>query len=140
MEHSPQPGQILHYENFRFSDGSEKNKFFIIIYLSDITSPCLLLKTTSQSRRYADCTNGCNYEKKAFFISKDCDEYFSKDTYIQLPEIIPVDAATVFAGTLSRKLDLKIALTYDCFRDLMKCLRKFREDISERHWKLLFKK
>jgi hypothetical protein len=141
MQHSPQPGQILHYEKYRFlDDGSERNKFFIIIYVSDITSPCLLLKTTSKERRYTGSKQGCNRDKKAFYIPKGCGEYFKKDTYIQLPEIIPIDGARIFAGTLSSRLDLKIALTYDCFRDLMKCLRKFREDISERHWNLLFNK
>jgi len=137
MQHVSQPGQVLLYKNYQFEDGSVKDKLFVVMYVADITSPCLLLKTTSQSRRYMGCQEGCDQQKKALFIPSNRGECFPRDTYIQLPEIFEIPAAEIFAGTLSGSMDLKNALSVDCFKRLKSCLKKFREDISLQHWKLI---
>jgi hypothetical protein len=138
MQHHPQPGQVLYYENFQFEDGSAKDKLFVILYIGDINSPCLVLKTTSQSRHYKDCQEGCDQQKRVFFIPLNWRECFPLDTYIQLPQIIEIPAAEIFAGTLSRKMRLRNSLSIGCFARLKSCLKKFRGDISLQHWKLIF--
>lgn len=138
MQHHPQPGQILFYKNFPFENGSTKDKLFVILYVADINSPCLVLKTTSQSKRYAGAKEGCDPQKKVFFVPKDWRECFPRDTYIQLPQIIEKSAAEIFAGTLSKRIYLKNALSADCFAQLKNCLRQFKGDISLQHWKLIF--
>lgn len=134
----PQPGQILFYENYKFEDGSSKDKLFVILCISDINSPCLVLKTTSQSKRYKNCLEGCDLKNRSFFVPLTWNECFPLDTYIQLPEIIEIPSAEIFAGTLARKMHIKNALSYDCFQKLKSCLRKFKNDISLEHRKLIF--
>lgn len=138
MQHHPQLGQVLFYENFQFENGSKGDKLFVILYVADINSPCLVLKTTSQSKRYAGSKEGCDSQKKVFFVPKDWRECFPLDTYIQLPQIIEIESAEVFAGTLAKRMRLKNALSADCFAKLKNCLKQFKGDISLQHWKLIF--
>ena len=139
MQQVPQPGQILYYKDFQFEDGSSTDKLFVILYVADINSPCLVLKTTSQSKRYAGVEEGCNPQKKVFLIPVDWRECFPLDTYIQLPQIIEISAAEIFAGTLSKRIYVKNALSAGCFAQLKNCLKQFRRDISQEHWHLIFK-
>lgn len=139
MQQVPQLGQILYYKDFQFEDGSSTDKLFVILYVSDINSPCLVLKTTSQSKRYAGVEEGCNPQKKVFFIPVDWRECFPLDTYIQLPQIIEIPAAEIFAGTLSKRIYVKNALSAGCFAQLNNCLKQFRRDISQEHWHLISK-
>ena len=62
----PQPGQILCYKDFEFGDYSKKEKLLVILNDADMDSLCLVLKTTSQSRRYEGVEKGCNPQKKVF--------------------------------------------------------------------------
>lgn len=134
----PQSGQVLFYENFQFEDGTTSDKLFVILYVADINSTCLVLKTTSQAKRYTGCQEGCNPQKRVFFVPLNWRECFPLDTYIQLP-IIEIPAAEIFAGTLSKRMRLLNALSIDCFVRLKSCLKKFKEDISQQHWKLIFR-
>lgn len=140
MQHGPQPGQVLFYKNFPFEDGSAADKLFVILYVADINSPCLVLKTTSQSKRYEGCQEGCDTQKSVFFVPLHWHESFPFDTYIQLPQVFEIRAAEIFAGTLSGRMHLMNALSVDCFAQLRNCLRKFRKDISYEHWELIFKR
>jgi hypothetical protein len=135
----PQLGQVLFYKGFQFEDGSTKDKLFVIMYVGDINSSCLLLKTTSQSKRYEGCQEGCDPQKRVFFVPVHWRECFPLNTYIQLPQFIEKPAAEIFAGTLSERIRLMNALSVDCFAQLKNCLRKFKKDISEQHWNLVFK-
>lgn len=138
MRHHPQPGQVLFYKDFQFEDGSKGDKLFVILYVADINSPCLVLKTTSQSKRYAGAKEGCDPQKKVFLVPKDWRECFPLDTYIQLPQIIEIESAEIFAGTLSKRMRLRNAISADCLTKLKNCLKHFKGDISLQHWKLIF--
>ena len=134
----PQPGQVLFYENYPFEDGTAKDKLFVILYVADINSPCLVLKTTSQSKRYKGCQEGCDPQKRVFFVPLTWRECFPLDTYIQLPQIIEIPSAEIFAGTLSKRMRLRNTLSIERVKQLKNCLKKFKEDISLQHWKLIY--
>lgn len=135
----PQPGQVLYYEDFRFENGSTGGKLFVILNVADINSPCLVLKTTSQSKRYEGVRKGCNPQKGVFFIPLDWQECFPLDTYIQLPQIIEISTEELLQGTLSKRIRMANSLSDDCFIQLKNCLKQFKEDISQQHWRLIFK-
>ena len=54
----PGPGTILHYKDFRFEDGTTGDKYFIVLNKTEIDSDCLVLKTTSQEKRYGTVNQG----------------------------------------------------------------------------------
>lgn len=134
----PQPGQVLHYRDFLFEDGSTGDKLFVILNDADIDSPCLVLKTTSQPQRYMGVSAGCNPQRNVFFVPLSWQECFSLDTYIKLPEIIEVSMKELLQGTFSKKIRMINTLSANCFTQLKNCLKQFRDDISPRHWKLIF--
>lgn len=135
----PQPGQVLYYENFQFENGSKRDKFFVVLNNADTDLQCLVLKTTSQSRRYEGVQKGCNLQKKVFFVPTNWEQCFKVDTYIQLPEIFEIPTEKLLAGDISGKIYVSSSLTVECFTLLKNCLKHFKEDISPQHWKLIFK-
>jgi hypothetical protein len=136
----PQPGEILYYQDFVFADGSRGDKLFVVLSEADIDLPCLVLKTTSQSKRYDGVKQGCNPDKKVFFVPTDWGKCFKCDTYIKLPEIIEIPTDELLRGALSKNIRIMDSrLPNECFLQLKNCLKKFVNDISPRHWKLVFK-
>ena len=137
----PVPGQILHYKNFEFPDDhSKKNKLFVVLNDTDKHSICLVLKTTSQSGRYEGADKGCNPHKRAFFVPINWEHCFKVNTYIQLPQIIPILSDTLLVGDISGKISITGSLSVECRELLWSCLRIFKSDISEEHWNIIFRK
>jgi hypothetical protein len=135
----PQPGDILCDKEFQFEDGSKKEKLFVVLNTADGDAPCLVLKTTSQEKRFQGSHQGCNPDKKVFYAPVKWQACFSKNTYIQLPQIFEFSAAELIRGGLSRQIYVNQAISSDCLAQLKNCLKKFKDDISERHWNLIFK-
>ena len=134
----PQPGEIVRYKDYEFEDGSKGDKLFVVLNLVDARSPCLVLKTTSKSKRYADVERGCNPTKRVFFVPTDWASGFKLDTYIQLPQIIEISTQEFLQGHFSRKVDVIDSLSAGCLAKLKDCLKTFKRDISAQHWKLVF--
>jgi len=135
----PHPGQILYYKGYEFDDQSKRDKLFVALNDADKNSVCLVLKTTSQPRRYKGVVKGCNPQKKVFFVPTDWEQCFKLDTYIQLPNIIEIATDALLAGDISRKIYVSSSLSVECFKLLKSCLKQFKEDISAQHWKFIFK-
>ena len=140
----PQLGQILCYYDWPFEDGSKGDKLFVVLNVADsIDVPCLVLKTTSQSKRYEGARQGCNPhsnpQKRVFFIPLHWQECLPVATYIQLAGIIEIPTEELLQGALSKGIRMKGSLSTDCFAQLKNCLKQFKEDISPQHWILIFK-
>ena len=135
----PQPGQILYFKDYEFDDHSKKEKLFVVLNDTDRNSVCLVLKTTSKSRRYEGVEKGCNPQKKVFFVPTGWEQCFTLDTYIQLPEITEIATETLLVGEISRKIYVSSSLSIECLKLLKICLKQFKEDISPQHRKLIFK-
>ncbi len=136
----PQPREILYYQDYEFEDGSKGAKHFVVLNATEeIDLPCLVLKTTSQSKWYEGVRQGCNQQKMVFFVPTDWQRCFELDTYIQLPEIIEVPTEKLLKDFFSKNIRIVNSLSTDCFAQLKNCLKQFREDISAQHWKLIFK-
>lgn len=135
----PQAGDIFIYEQFQFKDGSQRDKWFVVLNNSDLENPCLVLKTTSQPRWYGGCIQGCNKKKGCFFAPAVWQTCFIVDTYIQLPQIIEFPASILVKNGLAGRIKFRSPLTTKCFAQLLSCLAGFKEDISELHWNLIYK-
>jgi hypothetical protein len=134
----PYPGQILCYKDFEFEDHSKRDKLLVVLNDSEKDSVCLVLKTTSQSRHYEGAGKGCNPQKRVFFVPTYWEQCFKLDTYIQLPEVFQITADELLVGDISRRIYVSSSLSVECFKLLKNCLKQFREDISDYHWRLIF--
>ena len=135
----PQAGEIFIYEQFQFEDGSQKDKWFVVLNNSDFDNSCLVLKTTSQSKWYQGCIKGCNKDHKCFFAPATWQTCFIVDTYIQLPQIFEFPASTLLQDGLAGRINFQPSLTTKCFAQLKSCLAGFKDDISKSHWNLIYK-
>ena len=137
------PGDIFIYKQYTFEDGSQKDKWFVVLNGSDNSSnpetACLVLKTTSNPKRYGGCVKECNKNLRCFFAPATWQTCFTTDTYIQLPEIREFSNGILFKESLARKIEFKSPLTSDCLGQLKSCLAGFKDDISPRHWALIYK-
>jgi len=115
-------------------------KLFVVLNVTAGNAPCLVLKTTSQSKRYKNVTQGCNPDKKVFFVPTSWESCFNLDTYIQIPQIIEIPSIELLKGGLAKKIiPLQNPLSDNCFAQLRNCLKKFKFDLSEPHWAMIFK-
>ena len=135
----PQPGEILFHTDYVFEDGSKADKLFVVLNAADINVPCLILKTTSQSERYEGVRQGCNPQKRVFFVPTDWGKCFKLVTYIQLPQILEISTEELLKGVFSKNISVVNSLSADCLAQLKNCLKQFKEDVSPHHWKLIFK-
>lgn len=135
----PLPGQILWYKDFEFEDQSKKDKLFVVLNNTEANPTCLVLKTTSQAKRYEGVDKGCNPEKNVFYVPNDWEHCFKVNTFIQLPQIFPVSVDTLLVGEISRKIFVTGSLSVECWDLLKNCLRRFKDDIAEDHWKMIFR-
>lgn len=134
----PRPGQILFYRDYPFSNGSKKDKLFVVLNDTDSDARCLVLKTTSQSRHYARATQGCNPQQRVFFIPVSWDQCFRQDTYIALPQIIEIPIQKLVLLGVSRDIYVSTSLSLGRFKLLKSCLKGFKADISPEHWRMVF--
>lgn len=135
----PQPGDIFIVKDFTFDDGSQRDKWFVVLNTSDLEKPCIVLKTTSNPKRYQGCVKGCNKNLRCFFTPVTWQTCFKLDTYIQLPQIFEFTAETLLKDNLAGKIEFLPSLTVDCLAQLKSCLAFYKDDIAQVHWDLIYK-
>jgi len=135
----PSPGAIICDKDFEFEDGSRKEKLFVVLNSADGNNPCLVLKTTSQSKRYSNVNPGCNVTKRVFFIPVGFDNCFKTNTYVQLPQIFEFSASQLIQDSWLKKVSVTNSLSSKSLAQLRNCLKKFKQDLSQRHWTLIYK-
>jgi len=134
----PDFGEVLHYRDFEFEDGTKRDKLLIILSSACLDNPCLFLLATSQSERFQDATPGCNPSKKVFFIPASWKTLFPVDTYIPLLQILEKATVDLLKGRFAERIFPIGHLREDVSSLLLKCLRQFRDDISDQHWNIIF--
>jgi len=76
-------GKIYLYRDYKFDDGTKKDKLFIVVsYPKTIDENYLFCLTTSKEKKpYREKKQGCQSEKNNFmFFQKD--DWFEKDTWV----------------------------------------------------------
>ena len=133
------PGDVILYKNYQFEDGSSRDKLFVVLNNPDASCPCLVLKTTSQQKRYNGVTEGCNTgRKKTFYIPAAWNECFKIDTFVQFPIIIELPIGSMMSAAMAKNVMQIDTLSEKCLALLMSCLKKYKDDIAERHLVMLF--
>lgn len=135
----PRAGDVLHDAQFKFRDGATGSKLCVVLNDPQGPEPCLVVKTTSQAKRYQGLAPGCHPHKKVFLLAQSAN-VFPRDTYIQLEEIFEYDSATVLAGYWAQRIRQINKLPDLSLRQLKNCLKKLRSDISDKHYEMIFRK
>lgn len=135
----PSQGEVLCHEKFQFSDGTFGKKLLVVLNNPRPRDPCIVVKTTSQSRRYPNVKNGCNPDKQVFYVPDTGKEVIRGDTYIQLEETFELSVVELAASVLKKEVSSIGKLSDLTVAQIKNCLKKVRRDIPERHYKMIFK-
>lgn len=135
----PEPGEVLCDDQFQFSDGTKGKKLFIVLNNAGVGEPCLVVKTTSQVRRYTNTQVGCNPQKKVFYVITSAG-VFTQNTFIQLDEIFPYHPDELLTGYWQKRIKQVSKLPDLILRQLKNCLKKLKQDIPEKYYRMIFAK
>ena len=135
----PAQGEVLCHEKFQFSDGTFGKKLLVVLNNPGPRDPCIVVKTTSQKRHYPNVKTGCNPDKRVFYLLDTGKEVIKGDTYIQLEETFELSVVELTASTLKKEVS-SIGKLFDLtLAQIKNCLKKVRQDIPDRHYKMIFK-
>ncbi|TGM58675.1 hypothetical protein [Leptospira adleri] len=123
-------------DKYKFTDGEIGKKLFIVIHVQQ--DFYLVLKTTSQSKRYSNVRQFCNPNKLVFYLPGHLKAGLDGDTYIQLHEIKKYTPQDLLQGNFNKTIREVSELKDDIFNGLINCLKKCKDDIEEDIYNLLF--
>lgn len=133
-------GDIYLHSEFEFTDGTKGRKYFIILFEPDNDElPYLVIKTTSQLRG-KKFNIGCNDKNKVFYIPAKNNAVFPVDTLLQIDEIYEITTIEFLRGCITEQvIDHKGVLAPVTIAELINCIKKIKDDISEEHFDLITK-
>jgi hypothetical protein len=136
----PKAGDVLFHKEWVFDDGTKGRKLLVVLNTPpDIDTPFLVVKTTSNSDFYKGVNVGCNLSKRVFFVPKSDEPCFDCDTYIQLHIIGEITTEQLLRGCFAKVIiPLETSVSAKCFSQIKACLKNLKNDISTKHWKLIF--
>lgn len=130
-------GDVYFHAKFPFSDGTFGEKRFVIINEPQQNEPCLVLKSTSQNIPTA-LPPGCHHTRRVFFLDCGAPDCFPIPTLIQLAEVFELQPGELVKGHLVEKtVQHKGKLPDLTVSQIINCLRKLKEDISETHFTMI---
>lgn len=134
-------GDIVHIEDFEFSDGSRSNKYAVVLNSANSSDDSILVvKTTSNPARYAGAVDGCNQNMKVFLLPANTRPALPLDTYIQLDYIFEFEQSDFEEGKLKKRIQKADFLPDQNFNAVKNCLKLLKDDIPTRIFELLFSK
>ena len=128
------PGCILHWAGFKFEDGSEVDKYFVIVGAQP-NKNFLAIITTSQ-RKKKDNTPGGNPEGGYYHIPGGGKDWFKKDTWLLFERPVEISATELLARKFKNEIELKGKLRGDIANRICNCMKQC-QDVSEYHKVLL---
>lgn len=133
-------GDILFHSSFKFDDGTTGRKLLIVLNTPDLkkNEPYLIIKTTSRLKG-KQMLPGCIAAWNIFYFSPSEGEFFKEPTLLQLDDIYEMDAKTAVRNGFQKNLEIKGKLSIQTLGQLRNCIKQIKEDISEKHYKLIFK-
>lgn len=114
------PGTVLFFRDFRFKDGSCKDKLVIILNSPKGDDPFLLCPTTSQQHTRKNIL-GCHASDNYFYIDNKQDK-FEKNTWVVFHSIYSFSASAILSSTFQGKVKQKFEMEPSLWRALKNCI------------------
>src|ERR1700732_3828156 len=128
------PGTILHWEGFRFPDGGEANKFFVVVGAQPGQNYLAIIATSQQKQR--DFQPGGNPERGYYHVPGGKKDWFVKDTWLLFERPVELSASdfqvALTQGSITVKGNLRGDIANAICNNMKKC-----DDVSEYHKGLL---
>jgi hypothetical protein len=127
-------GCILHWKGFQFSDGTSKNKYFVVVGAQPGKN-YLTVITTSVSKNKSFEAGG-HPEDGYYHIPGGGRDWFPKDTWLLFEEPQELSASLLVKEGIAGNITIEGHLRHDIANAICNCMRKC-SDVSEYHKSLL---
>lgn len=128
------PGCILHWEGYTFEDGSEKDKYFVIVGCKEKSNLLAIITTSQQWKRQR--VPGASIDGGWYFIEGGGKDWFKKDTWLLFDTAVEISSAEFLKLAWGKTITLKGNLRPDIANAIMNAMSKC-DDVSELHKGLL---
>jgi hypothetical protein len=128
------PGCILHWEGFKFPDGSEADKYFVIVGAQQGKNLLAIIATSKQKWRQAKA--GGNPDGGYYHIPGGGKDWFLKDTWLLFDDPKEMNSSEFLKASFRGEIVLKGNLRPDIANAICNCMRRC-DDVSEHHKDLL---
>jgi hypothetical protein len=128
------PGSILYWQGFKFPNGSESNKLFVIVGAQLGRNYLAIIATSQQNGRNPD--PGGNPKGGYFTIRGDRKDWFEKDTWLLFEEPVELKASEFATAVQAEIITVKGHLRGEVTNRICNCMKKC-DDVSEYHRGLL---
>jgi hypothetical protein len=125
------PGCVLHWDGFKFPDGTEADKFFVIVG-AQTGKNYLAIIATSQRKRGRVPVPGGNPEGGWYHIPGGGKDFFKVDTWLLFEEPQELSAKELLALKFKNSVKIVGKLRPDIANAICNCMRKC-DDVSELH-------
>lgn len=130
-------GDVFYFINFKFDDGSARNKLLIILNTPVEDEPYLVCLTTSQPKKWRLNKPGCYSEQNYYFVDSR-QENFDKDTWIVFERIYSVDKVRLLKSHFKDGSVKLFELQPDLWKALKNCIANSR-DVEQIYIDMIFK-
>jgi hypothetical protein len=127
-------GVILHWKGFKFADGTERNKYFVVVG-AQAGQNFLAVITTSVPKDKSFQAGG-HPEDGYYHIPGGGRDWFKKDTWLLFEEALELSAAALVKERIAGNITVEGHLRYDIANAICNCMRRC-DDVSEHHKSLL---
>jgi hypothetical protein len=128
------PGTILFWQGFKFPNGAEANKLFVIVGAQPGGNYLAIIATSQQKGRNPD--PGGNPQGGYFAIRGDGKNWFKKDTWLLFEEPIELSASDLADALKEVTITVKGRVRDELANRICNCMKKC-DDVSEYHRSLL---
>lgn len=133
-------GTVFHHTHFQFHDGVVGDKYFVVLNAPVNDEPYVVAKTTSNLRQ-RQYSKGCNPQAGVFFVPAKTEKVFPLDTLIQLLDLDEFSSQDMLEGHMKEKtITFREDLSALTVSQMINCVRSFKDDVSEYHFKLIIRR
>ena len=128
------PGCILHWDGFKFPDGSEADKFFVVVGAQPGKNYLAIVATSNQ--KWRENKPGGNVSGGYYHIPGGGKDWFPKDTWLLFEAPMELSAAELLARKFKNEIVIRGSLRPDITNAICNCMKQC-QDVSEYHRTLL---
>ena len=118
-------GTVLLIKDFKFQDGTQKDKLLIVLNNPKDDEPFLLCPATSQQWRKSKIL-GCHSDDNYFYIDENQDK-FLKNTWIVFHKLYSYSAALIVKESFQQNLFKKFAIEPTLWQAIKNCILQSKD-------------
>ena len=121
-------GSIYLHDKFKFEDGSEKKKFFVVVSpgLNDNENYLVCRTTSKEKPPYRIKKQGCDAKKNYFMLLQN-DDWFEKNTWVQFDRIYVFKVQQLLKDRFDKQVTYKANLKPKNVRAILNCILRSRD-------------